>query len=257
MLQLLDQAEALRAEDRLLRSTIRYSSLGAQLFVHSAFPTLGSDDVFFGPDTYRFARTLSALAREYPHFSPRSIIDIGTGSGAGGLAAARAFPSATRVLLGDINENALEFASANALLNGRESAEIIYSDGLSGIAAPADLIIANPPYLVDPARRAYRHGGGIWGFDLSLRFVREALEKLRPGGKILIYTGTPVIRGVDVFRQALSTSLKVPFPYSWRYDEIDSDVFGEELENEPYDEADRIAVVCLLIEAKEESTLIA
>lgn len=256
MLQLLDQAEALRAEGGLLKSAIRYSSLGSQLFVHSAFPTLGSDDVFFGPDTYRFARALFALARARPDFSPRNIIDIGTGSGAGGLAAAHAFPGTTRVLLSDINETALNFAAANALLNGQDFAETICSDGLAVIAEPADLIIANPPYLVDPTRRAYRHGGGPLGFDLSLRFVREALEKLRPGGKILLYTGTPIIRGVDVFHKALSDSFKNTFPHDWHYEEIDPDVFGEELENAPYDEADRIAVVSLLIETKAESTFI-
>jgi hypothetical protein len=33
------------------------------------------------------------------------------------------------------------------------------------------------------------------------------------------------------------------------YEELDPDVFGEELENAPYDQADRIAVVGVTIEA--------
>jgi methylase of polypeptide subunit release factors len=49
------------------------------LFVHSAFPTLSPDSVFFGPDTYRFAglieRTIAGLATP-----PRSILDLGCGS---------------------------------------------------------------------------------------------------------------------------------------------------------------------------------
>jgi hypothetical protein len=44
----------------LLRSTIRFSTLGQQLFVHSSFPTEQSDAVFFGPDTYRFARFMDS-----------------------------------------------------------------------------------------------------------------------------------------------------------------------------------------------------
>jgi hypothetical protein len=34
----------------------------------------------------------------------------------------------------------------------------------------------------------------------------------------------------------------------WSYEEIDPDVFGEELEVAPYDRADRIAVVAATIE---------
>jgi methylase of polypeptide subunit release factors len=58
-----------------------------------------------------------------------------------------------------------------------------------------DLIISNPPYLVDKSRRLYRHGGGAWGCNLGLRIVQEGLTKLGPGGKLLLYTGTPIVEG--------------------------------------------------------------
>jgi hypothetical protein len=35
----------------------------------------------------------------------------------------------------------------------------------------------------------------------------------------------------------------------YTYEEIDPDVFGEELESAPYDQADRIAVVALTVHA--------
>jgi hypothetical protein len=35
----------------------------------------------------------------------------------------------------------------------------------------------------------------------------------------------------------------------YTYEEIDPDVFGEELDNAPYDRADRIAVVALTVRA--------
>jgi hypothetical protein len=72
--------------------------------------------------------------------------------------------------------------------------------------------------------------------------VREALERLRPGGRLLLYTGTAVVEGEDLFRQRLAPLLQgVPHEYF----ELDPDVFGEELENPPYKAADRIAVVGL------------
>ena len=77
MLRLLDQAEALRAKDGLFRSEVRYSSLGSLLFAHSAFPTQGQGDVFFGPDTYRFTREIARLSGRQAGFAPRRAIDIG------------------------------------------------------------------------------------------------------------------------------------------------------------------------------------
>ena len=46
-------------------------------------------------------------------------------------------------------------------------------DVLNGIDRPADIVIANPPYLVDAARRVYRHGGGEYGSALSVRIGRK------------------------------------------------------------------------------------
>ena len=51
--------------DGLMRSKVRFSSLGGSLYVHSAFPTSAAEAVFFGPDTYRFAALIArTLARQ-------------------------------------------------------------------------------------------------------------------------------------------------------------------------------------------------
>jgi methylase of polypeptide subunit release factors len=252
MLNLLDQAEAVSARGGMLQSSVRYSTLGSLLLVHSAFPTLGQEDVFFGPDTYRFAGAITRLAREYPDFVPQRAIDIGAGSGAGGLFAAGAFPSLTEIVLGDVNAAALLFSEMNARLNGISIAKARCSDVLRDLPEPADLIISNPPYLVDARKRAYRHGGGQWGFDLSLRILDEALEKLTPGGKLVLYTGAPILNNVDLFREVAAERL---LGHAWQYDEIDPDVFGEELEGAPYDQADRIAVVSLNVTGPAERRL--
>jgi methylase of polypeptide subunit release factors len=236
-----------REGDRF-RSKIRYSTIGNLLFVHSGFPTRENDSVFFGPDTYRFARAIRELTRLFPRFHPERIADIGTGSGAGGIVAAQAFPSTSHAILSDVNLAALEFCSINIALNGVTSAVTYESDVLKAIKGTFDLIIANPPYLIDERERLYRHGGGDWGCALAIRIVQEGLEKLAPDGKLLLYTGAAIVDGKDMFYETVEPVLRNS-RVDFEYDELDPDVFGEELAREPYRRAERIAVIRLLINA--------
>ncbi len=109
---------------------------------------------------------------------------------------------------------------------------------------PTPAIIANPPYLADPLARTYRDGGGILGTGLSIRFVRESLARLAPGGQLVLYTGAPIADGVDRFAAAAR-----PLVHAARaevvYEEIDPDVFGDELDSPAYGEVERIAAVVL------------
>jgi methylase of polypeptide subunit release factors len=124
---------------------------------------------------------------------------------------------------------------------------VIESDLFQKICEAFDLIIANPPYLVDPRARLYRHGGGALGFDLSLRIVEQGIERLAPGGRLILYTGSAIIDGADLFQEALLSQL-AGRNLRINYEEIDPDVFGEELDDPPYDRADRIAVVGVTID---------
>jgi methylase of polypeptide subunit release factors len=229
------------------RSLVRFSTLGGMLFAHSAYPTVDSDAVFFGPDTYRFARAVQWLADHVPDFHPETVIDVGAGSGAGGIFAASLFPGSCRTILADINSKALTFCEVNAALNHAE-VETCQSDVLTGVDAKGDLIISNPPYLVDASTRAYRHGGGHWGCALGARVLEEALGKLTDGGRLLLYTGAPIVNGTDMFRKAAESTLASRVR-AFRYEEQDPDVFGEELDQPPYDCADRIATVVLHVNA--------
>jgi protein-L-isoaspartate O-methyltransferase len=193
------------------RSTVRFSTLGQQLFVHSSFPTEQSDAVFFGPDTYRFARligsTLGAIKLCRPR-EPMKILDIGAGSGAGGLhAAAVAAYVQPIVTLSDVNRRALRFCKINAALNAVPDVTIVESDLFDSVEGSFDLIIANPPYLVDPLARMYRHGGGALGFELSLRIAEQGVSRLAPGGRLVLYTGSAIVNGLDLFHEALSSRL--------------------------------------------------
>ena len=83
----LAEAKALARCNGLLRSKVRFSTLKNQLFAHSAFPTDAADQVFFGPDTYRFARCIKSVLNSQPlsASAPRRLVDVGCGSGAGGI----------------------------------------------------------------------------------------------------------------------------------------------------------------------------
>ena len=231
------------------RSSVRLSSLGGELFLHSAYPTAEPDAVFFGPDTYRFANAIEAHleARATP---VRRAVDIGCGAGPGGVLVAKARPEA-EVSMGDINDAALRFARVNAALAGAGNAVACRSDLLSGLGGdPFDLVVANPPYLVDPAERAYRHGGGPLGAWLSLAILDAALGRLAPGGTLLLYTGAAVVNGHDPFRAAAEGRLAAEPGVGWTYREMDPDVFGEELDTPAYAQADRIAAVMLTVTRK-------
>jgi methylase of polypeptide subunit release factors len=244
MLEWLDTAGVLEEHDDSLRSGVRFSTLGEQLFVHSAFPTEAPDSVFFGPDTYRFARALKQAMRELP--ASMTIIDLGCGSGAGGLYVAHLLAGTTAydLILADINPKAVRYSRINARLNGIDNVRAVLSDLFSQVNDGGDFIISNPPYLVDRAARSYRHGGGALGFDLSLRIVDESLDRLYPGGRLLLYTGAPIVAGDDAFFEAVRPRLDAR-RCRYSYEEIDPDVFGEELQAAPYDQVDRIAAVAL------------
>ncbi|MDR1233094.1 MAG: peptide chain release factor N(5)-glutamine methyltransferase [Puniceicoccales bacterium] len=77
-----------------------------------------------------------------------SILDLGTGSGAIGLALAKHFPKAN-VLAVDASQNALSMAQENAKRNGITNIRFRVSDWLESIDGTFDMIISNPPYLTD------------------------------------------------------------------------------------------------------------
>lgn len=247
----LDEAAALACDEGWFRSRLRFSALDDLLLVHSAWPTLSPDAVFFGPDTYRFCALIRRALEGAPGFAPQCIVDVGCGTGAGGLFAAR-LRQPEALLLGDINPQALRLARINARLNG-VAATCIPSDVLSGVDRAPDLVLANPPYLADPAGRAYRDGGGRLGSGLSLRIVSESLERLAPGGMLVLYTGSAIVGGRDLFREAVAPLLDSRGA-RWRYEEIDPDVFGEELDTAAYAEAERIAAIGLVATLPEPST---
>jgi release factor glutamine methyltransferase len=230
----------------LERSRVRFSTLEvrgqAHIFAHSAYPTLDEDAVFFGPDTVRFAHLLEQTARRC-----RRALDLGTGSGAGGVLMAE---HAEHVVMTDVNQRALDFAAINARLGGVARASFVCGDLYAAAEGSFDWIAANPPYLVDPRKRAYRDGGGSRGLDLAVRIVREGVAKLSDEGRLVLYTGVPILDGGrDPLREAIAPTLTAEAGrVRCSYRELDPDVFGEELEREEYADIERIAVVAVVID---------
>lgn len=241
---LLERADALEpAGGNLRKVTLRVATLDGMLFLHSAYPTDAADSVFFGPDSYRFVRFLRSEVGVVKG-RPKQIVDIGCGSGVGGIATARLLGRA-RALLLDVNPSALRLAAINARHNGI-AAETRETSVLDGVDGPLDLVVANPPFLRDPAHRAYRDGGGMLGAELSLDWALAATDKLAPGGRMLLYTASAIVGGGDGLFQALRDRL--PASISMRYTELDPDIFGEELERPDYAEVERIAAVGVVLE---------
>jgi SAM-dependent methyltransferase len=246
----MQKAGVLRDDGGVLRSTVRASTIGQQLYFHSAYPTGDAESVFLGPDTYRFVRAAGQALDQLagtpgnPGLRVRRAADIGCGAGPGAIMLARRFPEA-EVYAVDINRRALALAEVNSRLAGASNVACVHSDMLSALDGEFDLIIANPPYLLDPDQRAYRHGGGELGAGLSLRIVEAAIARLAPGGTLLLYTGVAIDNGEDPFLRQAGILLEAA-RMSWKYEEIDPDVFGEELDTPAYAGVDRIAAVMLL-----------
>jgi len=234
----------LRAHAGLWVSEVRWSSLDDLLFVHSSFPTVAHDSVFFGPDTYRFAQAIEEHLRTSSH-PIKNAVDIGSGSGVGAILIGRARRDA-QVLALDINPTALRYTAVNAALAGTENVSAWHSDILASASGEFDLIVANPPYMQDTQERAYRHGGGRLGSELSVRIVAQAINRLSLGGTLLLYTGAPSVDGVDLFLESARALVDIP-GLAWTYREMDPDVFGEELETANYTKAERIAAVVLTV----------
>ncbi len=238
----------LAAEARLLRDApgglrridARASRVCGRLFLHSAFPTTDEDSVFLGPDTARFCRLIEAELGRARHV--HRIVDIGAGAGVGGIVAGRLAPHA-RVELVDVNARALAHARVNARANDI-AAETYASSSVGNVVPGIDLALANPPFIIDEDGPTYRAGGDMHGAQLSLEWALDAAAKLAPGGRVLLYTGSAVVDGRHELHEALIRELGEA---RVRWQELDPDIFGEELSKPAYADVERIAAVGVVI----------
>ncbi|MBW7903377.1 MAG: 50S ribosomal protein L3 N(5)-glutamine methyltransferase [Rhodocyclaceae bacterium] len=150
-------------------------------------------------------------------WSITSALDLCTGSGCLAILAALAFPEA-QVDAVDLSTDALDVARRNVADYGlEERVRLVHSNLFAGVARQRyDLIVSNPPY-VDAASMAalpeeYRReprmalAGGDDGLDLVRVMLREAKERLNPGGLMIVEIGHN--------RDALETAFPRT-PFTW------------------------------------------
>jgi len=140
-----------------------------------------------------------ALARAC-HRERLLIVDVGTGNGAIAVALAVHLPQAALVAI-DLSREALALAVRNARRHGVESRiSFLQADLLAPLAQPADLIVANLPYVcsgdweaLPPEIREHEPRVALDGGPDGLREIERLLEEvpsyLRPGGSILVELG--------------------------------------------------------------------
>lgn len=245
----LKKAHLIRIENNQWISNIRVASLEDELFIHSAFPTLENDAVFFGPDTYRFYYHLKQHLLTRPQPLQRSV-ELCCGASPVALTIAKSFPAVSEVFSVDINLKALFYSQVNKKFVGLNNVYPIESDLFSNLEGNFDLIFANPPYLMDIHERQYRHGGNeLDGTDLSFNILKEGIKRLTPSGSLFLYTGIAISHQGNKFLEAVQSWIKNYPTFKCNYEEIDPDVFGEELDQPTYQHIERIAVVLVKLSA--------
>ncbi|MCY4036288.1 MAG: peptide chain release factor N(5)-glutamine methyltransferase [bacterium] len=127
-------------------------------------------------------------------------VDLGTGSGAVGLAIAAECETA-RVVLTDLSSEALAVARANLAGLGRAAVRVSACQGSwfgalpEEMAGAVDVVASNPPYVPQHQRLppevadwepAVALRGGPDGLDGTRQILAEAPRWLRPGGAVLL-----------------------------------------------------------------------
>lgn len=143
-----------------------------------------------------------ARATELGMKSDLRFADIGTGTGAIGLALARAFP-ACHAVLSDISMEALALAKRNYYCQGHmftaQEIKFVHSDRFLAITSEYDLIVSNPPYIkrhadwdqVSPQVRDYEPELALFLPDAEYElwfkdFFLQVDQHLVPGGYFLM-----------------------------------------------------------------------
>jgi release factor glutamine methyltransferase len=161
------------------------------------------------PETEIVAGVAIELASTLPR--PLTVADLGTGSGAIGLALADELPlDGLTVWLTDVADDAIDVARANLAGLGRRGRNVRIAAGSWFDALPEgttfDLVVSNPPYIADDspevesAVREWEPAAALFagrdGLDAIRAIVADAQRWVRPGGWLVLEIGAD--QGPDV-----------------------------------------------------------
>lgn len=155
--------------------------------------------------------------RPWIHKDPDDILDLCTGSGCIGIAAAMSFPE-SRAVLTDLSTDALEVAQENIQkhqLEGR--CRIIESDIFESLTGQSfDLILSNPPYVdqrdLDEMPAEYHTepalglAAGVDGLDIVRPMLQQAAGYLNEGGSLIVEVGNSWVALEEVYPEV---------PFTW------------------------------------------
>ena len=178
------------------------------------------------PETELLVEEAITFARSnFPSGDP-VVADIGTGSGAIAVALARSLPKAW-VCGVDISPRALDIAALNCIRHSVR-VELLAGDLLAPLPQPVDMIVANLPYIADGDMtglsdeiREYEPNvalaGGKDGLDIVRRLIVDALQRLKPGGAVLVEVAPAQVHALKTWAGGLG---------SWSYAESVRDAGG-------------------------------
>ena len=155
---------------------------------------------------------LEFAARHTSRGEGLNIADVGVGCGAITIALAVNLPG-TRVVATDFSPAALKLASENVSRHRVEDrVTLLEGDLLQPVSGPIDILVSNPPYIASAQLAALPKeirdheprvalDGGEDGIAVIERLIRQAKDKLTPGGAMFVEIGW------DLGERALARSL--------------------------------------------------
>ncbi|TQM31675.1 DUF7059 domain-containing protein [Nocardia bhagyanarayanae] len=153
-----------------------------------------------------------SLLRATPTRPVGSVLDLGTGCG---VQAVHAASYARTVTATDVNPRALWLAEATAALNGLDI-ELLEGSWFEPVAGRRfDQVVANPPFVVGPARIEHTYRDSGLALDgASQLVVSRAPELLAPGGTAAMLAAWVHVDGED-WRQRVSSWLPAEGVDAW------------------------------------------
>lgn len=136
------------------------------------------------PEVYAPAEDTYLLLSAIEVAKGEKALEMGCGSGIISMHMAKAGALVTSA---DMDERAVQATENSALLN-RLDVHAVQSDLFTDVSGRFDLIVFNPPYLRGDAlgQEDLCWAGGDDGVELTARFLKEARERLEPGGRVLL-----------------------------------------------------------------------
>ena len=153
-------------------------------------------------------------------------VDLGTGSGAVGLAVAAECESA-QVVLTDVSAEALAIAQANLAGLGRAAVRVSALQGSwyealpESLAGTVDLVVSNPPYVCDDEtlppdvadwEPAMALRGGSDGLDGARQILADAPHWLRAGGSVLLELSPDQMDAAAAIARASGLDVEAVYP---------------------------------------------